>query len=316
MPIDVAPVIIRSEKFLPAIIKLMECKVGIWPLSVAHTLLLIWVLCSLIRGLKICYAEYKARKAHKTYPKIVTEQLKRVSSRFDKPYKIIISPKVSQPYTAGIFKPVIYLPYIEYSDAELYYILLHEVQHIKSLGNPKRLIFLLVETIFWWNPLAYIAADEFELLTEYNCDYRATANMDERAIVDYLGTIVSVLKRLDPDEGKAKTKLAVMFAQTDNPTQRFEVLLRRNDRKPRRIRYAVLLLMVLIFVMSFFVIIQPYYSAPTVSYGLDMPITQDNSYIMFMEDSYYLVVNDDYVYKLTESDLDRPPCNSLMIIGE
>ena len=294
----------------------MERKVRFWPLSVAHTLLSVWLLCSLIHGLKIFYEERKAYKARKIYPKIVTEQLKRVSSRFDKPYEIIISPKVSQPYTMGIFKPVIYLPYIEYSDIELYYILLHEVQHIKSLDNLKRLVFLLVETLFWWNPLAHIAVDEFELLTEYNCDYRATANMGERAIVDYLCTIVSILKRLDPDEDKTKTKLAVMFAQTNNPKQRFEVLLRRNDRKPRRIRYAVLLLMLVIFVMSFFVIIQPYYCAPTVFSDKDMSEYDGNMYILFTDNKYFLVVQNTIVGELNEIDLTYPPCNELAIIGE
>ena len=140
--------------------------------------------------------------------------------------------------------------------------------------------------------------------------------MDDSSLDAYLLTIVSLVKRLNPDEDKDKPKFSIMFAQTDYVKQRFEVLLKRNDCMPKRIRYAVWVIMLLIFVMSYFVIIQPYYSAPNVLSGVDMLITQDNSYIVTINDEYFLIIEDNYVYKLTASDLDRPPCNSLIIIGE
>jgi len=317
LPIDFdAAHVIRSETILPKLIDIMDISPNFWPLSIGNTLKAIWFLGSVVRAAKIFLVEYRAYKSHRIYPRIASEQLKTVSQKLGKAYKIVISPKVSQPYTMGILKPIIYLPYIEYSDEELYYILLHEVQHIKSQDNLKRLIFLIVEAVFWWNPLARIAVEEFEVLTECICDSKVTATMDKITVVDYLATIVSVSKRLAPDEDKAKPKLAVMFAQTDDVIQRFEVLLRRNDCRPKRIRYAVWLLMLVLFVMSYFVIIQPYYGAPAVFTGTDLEINQDNSYILAHNGTYYYVYDNVIFDELTTENLSLPPYNSLIIIGE
>jgi len=316
IPIDIAPIIIRSKNFVPRLIELLDYKFSVWPLSVGYTLAGIWLIGTLVQGIKICAVEYSSYKSRRIYPKIRSEQLKRVSSRLDKSYNIVLSPKVSQPYTAGIIKPIIYLPYIKYSDDEMYYILLHEVQHIKSQDNLKRLLFLIAEAGFWWNPIAHYAANDFELLTECNCDYKVTAHMDERTVMNYLGTMVSVSNSLNPDEGKAKPKLALMFAQTDDIIQIFEVLLQRNDHRPKRIRYAVWLLMLVIFVSSFFVIIQPYYCVPTVSSDENLALAQDTSYVLFDDNAYYLVINDSVVLELTEEELNSPPFDELIIIGE
>lgn len=317
VPIDIeAAHVIESEVIIPEFIEILEFKHRLWPLSVGRTLLAIWFVGIVVHAMRICFAEYKAYRARKIYPRIETEQLSRVSARFDKPYKIIISPKVSQPYTAGIFNPVVYLPYIEYSDTELYFILLHETQHINSHDNLKRLLFLIVEVVFWWNPLAHVAVDEFELLTEYNCDSRLAASMDSDTLVEYLRTIISVMKRLNPDEDKAKLKLALMFAQTYDIKQRFEVLLRRNDRKPRRIRYAVWVIMLAIFVMSYFVIIQPFYSAPAIYTDVASPVGNNNSYILERDGCYFHMYNELVVDELSEDELSMPPYNNLIIIGE
>ncbi len=316
VPIDFdSAYVIRSYTALPKLIEFLEAKYSVWPLSVVYTVLAIWVVGSIIHGAKICRIERKAYKARRIYPKIRSDQLKRVSAEFDKAYSIIISPKVSMPYTVGIFKPTIYLPYIKYSDTELYYIILHEVQHIKSRDNLNRLIFLVVETIFWWNPLAHVAVNEFEYLTEYKCDAKLASTMDEATVDEYLQTIVNVIDRLAPDEDKAKPKLALMFAQKDNAKQRFEVLLRRNDRRPKHIRYAVLIVMLLIFVMSYFVIIQPYYPLPSPSSIEDIYITSENSSILFVGDEYLLVYNDIVVGDLSEEELNNPPFNDLIIVG-
>lgn len=317
VPIDLdAAYVIESHVILPKLIELLEYKPGFWPLNVGHTLAAIWLIGTLTHGIKICRVEYISYRYRRIYPKIRSEQLKRVSARLDREYNIIISPKVSQPYTTGIIKPIIYLPYIKYTDEQMYYILLHEVQHIKSRDNLNRMFLLILESIFWWNRLAHFAVDDFELLTEYNCDAKVTAQLDECTVKDYLSTIVSVSGKLNPDEDKAKPKLALMFAQTDDIIQRFEVLLRTNDSRPKRIRYAVWLLMLVLFVMSYFVIIQPYYSAPTVFTDADLDVNQDTSYIIKIDETYYLVYNNYIAGELIESDLDRPPCDSLIIIGE
>lgn len=321
IPIDFeSAYVIRSEVLVPKLINFLDYRCGNSRFSAGNILLLVWLAGTVIHSLGIVRQEYISRRQRSKYPQIKSEQLRAAAARLDITSSIVLSPLVNQPYTAGVFKPVIYLPYVEYTDTELYYILLHELQHIKSRDNFKRLIFLVMEAVFWWNPLAHIAVDEFELLTEYHCDAKIADGMDNDALLAYLRTIVSLLKHLNPDEDKVKPKLAVMFAQTYDIKQRFEVLLRRNHRKPKYIRCTMWLLMLAVFVMSYFVILQPYYSAPTeivpVERGYEMDITKDNSFILLDGDKYILFHDGIPFEEIAKEELIHPPYDELIIIGE
>ncbi len=308
--------VIRSENFLPKVIDILSSKPEGFPLPVGHSLILLWCVGTFAFFVGYLIKDIVSYRAHRSFPYMMTEQLRRVSASLGIRYKIKLSPAICQPYTVGIIKPIIYLPLIKCSDDELCYILLHELQHIKSQDNFKGAVFLIVKAIFWWNPLSHLAAKEFEQLTELQCDASVAEHMDSDTVKAYLDTIVSVLKRLNPDEDKAKPLLAVKFAQDYDLSQRFEVLLDRKNRKPRYIRYAVWVIMLVLFVMSYFVIFQPYYPMPNYALEIDLILTNDTSYILDRDGMYYIVYNDTILDVLPEENLSMPPYDILTIIGE
>ncbi len=307
--------VIRSENFLPKVIDILSSKPEGFPLPVGHTLVLLWCVGTFAFLLGYLIKAIVSYRAHRSFPYMMTEQLRRVSASLGIRYKIKLSPAICQPYTVGIVKPIIYLPLIKCSDDELCYILLHELQHIKSKDNLKGAVFLVVKAIFWWNPLSHVAAKEFEQLTELQCDASVAEHMDSDTVKAYLDTIVSVLKRLNPDEDKAKPLLAVKFAQNHDLSQRFEVLLDRKNRKPRYIRFAVWVIMLVLFVMSFFVIFQPFYPMPNFISEVDVSLTNQSSYVLCIDGTYYLVCDELIVEEIAEEDMTETPYNSLIIVG-
>lgn len=317
LPLDFdAAYVVRSENILPSIIRALDYKPDFSPLSVEAALLILWCIGIVLRLAKFLRIEYCTYKMRRRYPLIRREELAKLAAELKMNCRIKMSPLVSQPYTTGIIRPTVYLPFMKYKDRELYYILLHERQHIRSQDNLKRLVFIIVDAIFWWNPLARIAVDEFSKLTEMQCDARVAKTMDEREYIYYIQTILSMTKKLNPDEDEAKPKLAVMFAQTYDYQQRLEVMLARKARKPRYIRYGVCAVMLALFIVSYLVIFQPYYPMEESFLGPTIKLDSVSYQILVSEESYYLVYNGQIVEVLSKEDVLGPPYCGLNIIEE
>lgn len=316
LPVDLElAYVVRSEHILPKLIEVLAYTPNFLPVSVGVTLLLIWGIGTTAYVVKDIRTEIKAYKARKRYPCVTSTQVQQVLNSFDGDYVVKVSPMVCMPYTVGIIKPVIYLPLINLSDEELYYVLKHEIQHIKSHDNAKRLVFLVIEALFWWNPLAHMSLSEFEMLIEMQCDAKLTSTLDGDEVKMYLQTLISVMKQLQSSEDRQTTKLATSFAQTYSIKQRFEVLLLRKTRKPKHVQCLVCCVMVAIFILSYFVIIQAYYPMPPVAQGNEFDVEADNTFILIEDGIPYLFWNGERVEDLTGQDLSMPPYGDLEIIG-
>lgn len=316
LPVDLElAYVVRSERILPKLIELLGYKPSFLPVSVGVALLVVWGVGTTIYMVKDTRTEIKAYKARKRYLCVTSTQVQQVLNSFDVDYVVKVSPMVCMPYTVGIIKPVIYLPLMNLSDEELYYVLKHEIQHIKSHDNVKRLVFLIIEALFWWNPIAHMSLNEFEMLIEMQCDAKLTSTLDGDEVKKYLQTLISVMKQVQSSEDRQTTKLAISFAQTYSIKQRFEVLLLRKNRKPKYMRYLVCCVMLCIFILSYFVIIQAYYPMPTVAQDFEFTFESDNTFILIDDGTPYLVWGGERVENLTGQDLSNPPYSSLEIIG-
>lgn len=239
--------------------------------------------------------------------------MERALADFPGKYRVRLSPNVSEPYTVGIVHPEILLPDMSYSDEELHYILAHEIQHIRSRDNLKKLFFVAAEALFWWNPLSHVYVNEYEMLTELECDRRVTEKMDSDTLKAYLGAILSVMKRLT--EGGERTAVASSFAQTYSVKRRFAVLLDRRERKSGLSRAAVYAVMFALFLASYLVIWQPRTQPPSMDQGMKFVINADNSFLLRDGDVYHLICNGYELETVTEDDLISAPLNELKIIN-
>jgi len=99
--------------------------------------------------------------------------------------------------------------------------------------------------------------------------------------------------------------------------QRFEVMLHRADRKPKRIRVLLNGLFLAVFLLSYMVIIQPYYESYCGISAADadevIVFTDDNSYILHKDGQYSFFHNDMYITELPEEVLADAPYNELEI---
>lgn len=316
-PVDLKPaIVIPSRYLLPAVQSALQFNIPVLNISVGIVLLIVWGCGTVGFILRDIIVELRSYRIRRNYITIEDKRIKKLAASFGSEYIVKVSPDVKEPYVAGIFRPTIYLPNITLTDDDLRFILRHEVQHVLSHDGLKKLLFLTIESLFWWNPIAHITMSEIDAILEFQCDAKITSGLDDKAVYEYMRTLLSVMKQLG-SAGEPKVACTVHFAG-DPPVikQRFEVMLNRDKRKAKGARWLLCCAIVVGFLLSYMVIIQPRFEMPKGEIDGYVSVTSDNAYILFDGGEYYLFFYDSCIDKISESDLNKKPYNQLEIKGD
>ena len=98
---------------------------------------------------------------------------------------------VRAPALAGLMRPVILLPWGDFSADDLHAALLHELHHLKSRDLARKWLAALVQCVHWWNPFAYLAARLLHRSCETACDLAVTGKMDSAERAAYMKTVLT-----------------------------------------------------------------------------------------------------------------------------
>ncbi len=88
------------------------------------------------------------------------------------------SPLIDSPILIGLLHPRILLPDTEIPQQNLRFILLHELSHYRNGDLFYKLFALVIRTLHWFNPLAWLVFRRIQALCEFSCDAAATKGMD------------------------------------------------------------------------------------------------------------------------------------------
>ncbi|MDD4347440.1 MAG: M56 family metallopeptidase [Desulfitobacteriaceae bacterium] len=91
----------------------------------------------------------------------------------------------------GLIRPKIYLP-VGLNASERSYILLHEQTHINRKDHIIKVLALLILSVHWFNPLAWIAFMLMGTDMELSCDERVLKEMDEEIKKSYANSLLSL----------------------------------------------------------------------------------------------------------------------------
>jgi len=145
------------------------------------------------------------------------------------PVKLLRAENAMAPMTWGLFRPAILLPY----DADTWpaerrrVVLLHELAHIKRGDLLSQLVAQLACALYWFNPLAWIAARQLRMEREQACD-DAVLNSGAKAS-DYANHILEILRALR--FAKYSPSAAVAMAQCSQIESRLRAILNPNLRR-------------------------------------------------------------------------------------
>lgn len=103
--------------------------------------------------------------------------------------------RAASPMLIGFFRPVIVLPKEEYSRDELFFILKHELIHLKRHDVWLKLLLVTAKGMHWFNPVVWLMQKEAVIDMEMSCDERVVKNANYVMKKAYTETLLSTIHR-------------------------------------------------------------------------------------------------------------------------
>ncbi len=174
-----------------------------WHVQVDAVLLFLWLACAIFLGMHILVKNIKflniIKKAPLLTEKKVLNLLEECQSRMRShiPLKITITDKVRSPALFGYIRPRLLLPVgvlEKLDDAELYYIFMHELGHLKRHDIGVSWIITFLQIFHWFNPLVWLAFHQMRIDQESACDASVLSRIKHSQTINYASTIIGFLE--------------------------------------------------------------------------------------------------------------------------
>lgn len=101
----------------------------------------------------------------------------------------------SSPMIIGFLKHILVLPEEEYGAEELYFIMKHELVHLKRGDVYFKLLFAAANALHWFNPFVWMLQKEASVDMELSCDERVTQDAGYAVRKAYTETLLSALHK-------------------------------------------------------------------------------------------------------------------------
>lgn len=136
--------------------------------------------------------------------------------------------EAESPMIIGFIKPVLVLPKEQYNSEDLFFILKHELVHLKRGDVYLKLLFVTANAVHWFNPFIWIMQKEAAIDMELSCDERVTRGTSYAMRKAYTETLLSMLHK----QCVRKTALSTQFyGGTAIMKKRFKNILIRSRKK-------------------------------------------------------------------------------------
>ncbi|MHC4625111.1 MAG: M56 family metallopeptidase, partial [Planctomycetota bacterium] len=143
---------------------------------------------------------YLAKKGRSQLPvrleQLLAEAAKKLKLR--RRPEVVLSREVVSPAVFGVFRPVLLMPAGEVNRLcrrELEHVLLHELAHIKRGDLKVHAFYMVVQIIYWFNPLLWLVRRQLQHLRELCCDATVARILREET-TGYRETILQTARRL------------------------------------------------------------------------------------------------------------------------
>jgi beta-lactamase regulating signal transducer with metallopeptidase domain len=131
--------------------------------------------------------------------------------------------RITSPMMTGFFKPAILLPETAYTDAELVFVLRHELTHFQRRDLWYKLLLVAANSLHFFNPLVYLLVRQANRDLEHSCDDAVLRDSDLSFRKEYSLTILKFMQpaeqppfsaHLSGDAADAEKRSARMTAPT------------------------------------------------------------------------------------------------------
>ncbi|MDH4203375.1 MAG: hypothetical protein OEV87_10840, partial [Phycisphaerae bacterium] len=159
--------------------------------------------------------------------------------------QVVLTNKVACPAVFGVFRPVLLMPAEKFKtmtrkDTE--HILLHELAHIKRGDLVVHAVWMLVQIVYWFNPLLWMIRRTLQNLRELCCDATVARLLRENT-VHYRQTLLETARQLLAEPVDPGLGLLGLFENNNWLVTRLQWL-EKNTWKNRPLRIATIIALV------------------------------------------------------------------------
>lgn len=258
---------LKSTTVLPTLYEFFESKIQLFHfanLTYFSTLIMIWILGSVFLLVKLIFRYSKINCFIYTMEDQTNLYASKRIHAFKKldqmNIKIYSSNNITTPMIYGFKEFKLLLPNIDFTDDELEYIFLHEVQHAQNQDILIKLVLEILVSVYWWFLPIYILRKQIQLVLEIRVDSQVTKSIRKQNYFDYLESLISVNRELVKQKATAtslENQLASFtFIETNTLKRRIEFMIEGYEKQSTKPRFLVLILLILLIASS--IILEPY----------------------------------------------------------
>ena len=176
------------------------------------------------------YKRQLLKKGMAVKDRYILQQVRNISRKLQMKPKIRILRyrEAESPMVIGFLKPILVLPDCDYSEEELFFILKHELIHIKRHDIYFKLLFVMANALHWFNPFIYMMQREAVVDMELSCDEKVIRQTSYAVRKAYTEALLSTFSK----QRKKETFLTTQFYGGEKiMKKRFKNILTRSPKK-------------------------------------------------------------------------------------
>lgn len=159
------------------------------------------------------------------------------------PLRVLVLKEAGSPMVMGLWRPTLILPQEDWDATELYYVLRHEMTHLKRRDILYKTILLLCNGIHWFNPLIWMLRARAYQDLEIACDMEVVDGATQTVRMQYCETIMATAQR----NALRGFGMATTFGSTKKSImERFREIFSADNRKKGILVLSVVILVVVL----------------------------------------------------------------------
>ncbi|WFD11550.1 M56 family metallopeptidase [Tepidibacter hydrothermalis] len=164
--------------------------------------------------------------------------------KIKKEVKLVFSNEFGVPCIFGVLRPVIFIPESlrNMDENKLRMIILHELAHFKRNDIVVKVVVLLYQWVYWFNPILILAFQKMKNDMEPACDYMVLKNIEKNERAEYGRALLHVLEKLSVE----RYPISVGIAESKKELRRRIILIGRYKKKSKLAIINGILVMLLI----------------------------------------------------------------------
>lgn len=283
--------IIESKKILPAIYLFFFdpfLKTAGFCISIASILSIIWASGTIIIFLKYIKGYYQFRHSLTFLPVSKDLHLYDILDKADwgnrRNIKILLNNSFASPAIVGFWHPVILLPDAKFNDDQLLGFFIHELSHYNLKHHLIKLTARLIHACFWWNPLLLTLSSEISHALEMHSDKIVCSKLTSAQQQAYMSGIIQIIHN-QKFSSSEKCYCCSLTEDKDNAKlkQRFHMIANHTCQNNSRYPKIAIVLILIVFMLSYAVVFQPYFEPTSQDYGSMVPEPLNDQLYYFIE---------------------------------